>query len=42
MQFVGSALDALEIFAERARHGLVHSAGRIGILWHANIERVFA
>jgi hypothetical protein len=31
-------LNALEIFAERARYGLVHSGGRIGIVWHADID----
>ena len=38
MKLVGSALNALEIFAERARDGLIHSAGRVGVVWHAGID----
>src|SRR5258706_13341940 len=38
MELVGGALNALEILAEGARDGLVDSAGRVGVLWHANIE----
>jgi hypothetical protein len=38
MQLLGGALDALEILAERARDGLVDGAGRVGVLWHANID----
>ena len=38
MKLVGGALNALEILAERARDGLVDSAGRVGVLWHANID----
>jgi hypothetical protein len=38
MQFVGSALDALKILAECARDGLVDRVGRIGVVWHADID----
>jgi hypothetical protein len=38
MKFVRSALNALEVLAERARDGLVDSAGRVGVLWHADID----
>ncbi len=38
MELVGGALNALEILAEGARDGLVDSAGRVGVLWHANID----
>src|ERR1700720_543883 len=38
MKLVGSALNTLEILAERARDGLVHGAGRVGVVWHANID----
>ena len=38
MKFVGRALNALEIFAERPRNSLVDRAGRIGVVWHANID----
>jgi hypothetical protein len=38
MQFFGSALNALEIFTERARDGLVYSAGRVRVVWHAYID----
>jgi hypothetical protein len=38
VQFVGGALDTLEIFTERARDGLVHGAGRVGVVWHADID----
>jgi hypothetical protein len=38
MKLVGGALNALEILAERARYGLVDGAGRVGVLWHANID----
>ena len=38
MKLVGGALNALEILAERARNGLVDGAGRVGVLWHANID----
>src|SRR5260221_7272832 len=31
-------VDAPEILAEGARDGLVDSAGRVGVLWHANID----
>jgi hypothetical protein len=38
MKFVRGALDALKVLAERARYGLVHSAVRVGVLWHADID----
>jgi len=38
MKFVGGALNALEVLAERTRYGLVHSAGRVGVVWHAGID----
>ena len=38
MQFVRGALNALEILAKRARDGLVHGAGRVGVVWHADID----
>jgi len=38
MKFVRGALNALEILAERARDGLVHSAARVGVVWHADID----
>ena len=37
MKLVGGALNALEILAERARDGLVDSAGRVGVVWHADV-----
>ena len=38
MKLLGGALNALEILAERARNGLVNGTGRVGVLWHANID----
>jgi hypothetical protein len=38
VKLVGSALNALEVFAQRPRNGLVDGAGRIGVGWHANID----
>src|ERR1700724_4113512 len=38
MKLVGSALNTLEILAERARDGLVNCAGRVGVVWHADID----
>ena len=35
MKLLGGALNALEILAKRARDGLVDSAGRVGVVWHA-------
>jgi hypothetical protein len=38
MKLVGRALNALQILAQRPRNSLVDRAGRIGVLWHANID----
>jgi hypothetical protein len=38
MKLLGGALNALEILAERARDGLVNGAGRVGVVWHADID----
>ena len=38
MKLVGRALNALEVLAECARNGLVDSAGRVGVVWHANSD----
>jgi hypothetical protein len=38
MKFVASALNALEVLAKRASNGLIDGAGRVGVLWHANID----
>ena len=38
MKLVCGALNALEVLAERARYGLVDSAVRVGIVWHADID----
>ena len=38
MQFFGSALNTLEIFAKRASNSLVDGTRRVGVLWHAYID----
>ena len=38
MKLLGSALNALEILAKRARYSLVDGARRVGFVWHADID----
>jgi hypothetical protein len=38
MKLVRRALNTLEVLAECARYGLVHSAGRVGVVWHADSD----